>query len=118
MDAGLLMATLRITAFKGSVDSFAAALAESDIAYHQIERHGPQAAGITLEAVLTSGGWYVLAQVLVAWLGARESRRINIVTKYGTVIWLEGCSTDDVAMVLESTTHIAVIDAKPTGVAE
>jgi len=112
------MAALGITAVKGSVDSFAAALAESDIAYHQIERHRPKAAGITLEAVLTSGSWCVLAQVLVAWLEARESRRVNIVTKYGTVIWLAGYSADDVATVLESTTHIAVIDTKPTGVSE
>jgi len=58
------MAALGITAFKGSVDSCATALAESGIPYHQIERHRPRAAGSAPETALDGCGWDALAITL------------------------------------------------------
>jgi len=112
--------TLRTSAFRGGVDSFTAALAENHIPYHQIQRLSDrsEAGGMALEVVLTGSGWCMLAKVLVAWVGASKSRRINIITKVGTVIWLDGYSADDVAKALELTTHIAMIDTKPTDESE
>jgi hypothetical protein len=116
MEVGLPMTTVRINAFRGSVNSFTVALTENGIPYHQIERLGdrPDAKAMVLEVPLTGGGEDTLAEALVAWLEARDSRRANIITRGSAVIWLEGYSAVDVAKVLEMTTHIAVMDARPT----
>lgn len=113
------MTRIGISAFRGSADSFTAALAENNIPYHELDRLSdrPETGGMALEVVPNGCGLQQIAEVLVAWLDASKNRRVNLVTKYGTVIWIEDYSADDVAMVLESTTHIAVIDTKPTDVA-
>lgn len=105
---------LRATTFRDSHRSFLAALDASSIKYNQHVQlgAGPQAAGLTIEIIIT-GGWGALAVACLAWAQVRKSRKINITTKDNTVVWLEGYSADEATKILESAKQIAAIDTKP-----
>jgi len=108
------VATLRATTFRDSHRSFLKALEANSIKYNQHVQlgAGPQAAGLTIEIIIT-GGWGVLAVACLAWAHARKSRKINVTTKDNQVVWLEGYSADEAAKILESARQIAAIDTKP-----
>jgi len=71
----------------------------------------PMASGIVIEIVIT-GGWGALAVACLAWASVRKSRKINVTTKDGQAIWLEGYSAEEAEKILGAAKQIAAIDTK------
>jgi len=69
------------------------------------------ASGIVIEIVIT-GGWGALAVACLAWASVRKSRKINVTTKDGQAIWLEGYSAEEAEKILGAAKQIAAIDTK------
>ena len=104
--------TLKATTFKDSNRSFLAMLDEHEIEYNRrIHLGGPMAAGLTIEIVI-NGGWGAVAVACIAWAAIRKSRRINVTTKNGKVVWLEGYSAKEAEQILSSAQQIGVIDTE------
>lgn len=105
--------TLIATTFKDSNRSFLAVLDEHRIEYsRRIQLAEPMAAGITVEIIIT-GGWGALAVACLAWAHVRKSRKINVTTKNGNSVWLEGYSAKEAEKILESAKQIAAIETMP-----
>ncbi len=108
------MLILRATTFKDSQRSFLEVLDEHGIQYNRpaLPVGTPMASGIVIEIVIT-GGWGALAVACLAWASVRKSRKINVITKDGQAIWLEGYSAKEVAKILSLAKQMAAIDTKP-----
>lgn len=108
------MLILRATTFKDSQRSFLEVLDEHGIQYNRtaLPVGTPMASGIAIEIVIT-GGWGALAVACLAWASVRQSRKINVITKDGQAIWLEGYSAKEVAKILSSARQMAAIDITP-----
>ncbi|MDQ3563311.1 MAG: hypothetical protein M3436_03945 [Pseudomonadota bacterium] len=104
---------LKATTFKDSHRSFLEALTKGGVVYRELPPPPfPVASGITVE-ILIHGAWGALAVACIAWASARKSRKINVITKDNTALWLEGYSAKDAARILEAAKQIAAIDTKP-----
>ena len=104
--------TLKATTFKDSNRSFLAVLDEHGIEYsRRIQLAEPMGFGLTIEIVIT-GGWGALAVACLAWAYVRKSRKINVTTKDGDSVWIEGYSAKKAEKILQSAKQIAVIDTK------
>ena len=105
-----MVESLKATVFKGSGISFQEALNEHSIKFsRRIQLSEPMASGITIEIIIT-GGWGALAIACLAWAHVRKSRKINVTTKNGESIWLEGYSAEEAEKILESAKQSAVMD--------
>ena len=105
--------TLRATTFKDSDISFRDVLNEHGIKFNRRIQlsEAVTASGLTIEIIIT-GGWGALAIACLAWASVKKSRKINITTKDGKSIWLEGYSAKDAEKILDSAKSIAVIDTE------
>ncbi|MCG7649981.1 hypothetical protein [Alteromonas sp. MmMcT2-5] len=108
------MEKLRVTAFKGSSESFCEALDEAQLKHSKVFHlsESVMASGLTIEIIL-HGGFGALAVACLAWVRYKKNRRINIRTKEGTSVWLEGYSAEDATKILEQAESIAVIETGP-----
>ena len=108
------MEKLRATAFKGSSESFCEVLDEAQLKYNKVFHLSESviASGLTIEIIL-HGGFGALAVACLAWVRYKKNRRINIRTKEGTSVWLEGYSAEDATKILEQAESIAVIETGP-----
>lgn len=104
---------LKATLFKDSNLSFQTALKEHGIEFSRRIQlsEAVMASGLTIEIIIT-GGWGALAVACLAWANAKKSRKINVTTKDGCSIWLEGYSAKDAEKILESAKQISVIDTE------
>ena len=107
------MSVLRVTTFKDSQRSFLEAMDEHGFQYSRPAPPVgvPMASGIVIEIVIT-GGWGALAVACLAWASVRKSRKINVTTKDGQAIWLEGYSAEEAEKILGAAKQIAAIDTK------
>lgn len=107
------MEKLRATTFKGSSESFYEVLDEAQLKYNKVFHlsESVMASGLTIEIILT-GGYGALAVACLAWVRYKKNRRINIRTKEGTSVWLEGYSADDATKILEQAESIAAIETE------
>lgn len=110
------MTTLQVRLFKDSRDPFVQLLDEHKLAYRAREiRPGViMAAGETLELIKVVGNvaiWASLAQVIVAFIKVRSSRKVIITLRDGTAVHAEGLNQKELEKVLEQARDFAAIDA-------
>jgi len=108
------MEKIRVTTFKGSTESFCEALDEAQLKHSKVFHlsESVMASGITIEIIL-KGGFGAIAVACLAWVRYKKNRRINIRTKEGTSVWLEGYSAEDATKILEQAESIAAIEKGP-----
>lgn len=109
------MATLQVHVFKDSAVSFTSALSENGIQFSRRIQlsEAPMAAGTIIEifsAIKDATPWGALAVVVVAWLKAKNSRKVIITTKDNEIIHAEGLSIPEIERVLEKAKNIGIIE--------
>ena len=110
-------ASVRLTLFKHSSESFLAALDEAKIPHEPIRTFSsnPQGSGLIelIIALSKAMPWNAIAKVAVAWIDARKSREIIIHTVTGDSINAKGYSASEIQKILQKSTSVLVIDTKP-----
>lgn len=109
-------ASVRLTLFKHSAQSFLAALDQAAISHGPVHTFsiGPRASGFVeaITALSDAMPWNTVARVMVAWIEAKKSREIIIYTDQGTTFHAKGYSVSEVQKLLQVSTNVAVIDTK------
>lgn len=108
---------IRVHVFRDSCDPFTQLLVQHNIEYYGVALNscGPMNAGEMLEIVKTVGDaalWPSLATVIVAFIGARKSRKVMITTKDNKVFHAEGYSVEEISQILHEARSITAIDTK------
>lgn len=110
-------ASVRLTLFKHSAESFLAALDEAAISHGPVHTYSmaPQGSGLVeaITALSDAMPWNTIARVVVAWIEARKSREIIIYTEGGKTFHAKGYSASEVQKLLQASTNVAVIDTEP-----
>lgn len=111
-------ASIRVFLFNNSYGSFVQTLKEEELRYHEsgVGRPSLSASGYTIELLAAIGGVTLIpkiAEVLIAWISTRPSRKVIIQTSDKNTIRIEGYSVKEVEEILERTNTISVIDMLP-----
>lgn len=112
------VSAIRFTLFKHSNESFLAALDDAFIHHSSVMQFSgqPQASGFVemISALSDAMPWNAIAKVIISWLKARNSRRVMIHMKDGSlVIEANGYGAKDIEHLLKACAGVTVIDTQP-----
>ncbi|WDG52360.1 hypothetical protein [Pseudomonas chlororaphis] len=112
------VSAIRFTLFKNSRESFLAALDDASIHHSSVMQFSrqPQASGFVemISALSDAMPWNGIAKVIISWVEARNSRRVMIQMKDGSlIIEANGYGAKDVERLLKACAGVTVIDTLP-----
>lgn len=111
------MDAIKIQLFKDSYAPFTELLGEHDVKFSRRIQLSETilASGAAIEvisAIAQATPWGALAICVVAWMGARKSRKVILTTKDNEVIHLDGYSSKEVETLLNKAKELAIIETK------
>lgn len=108
----MTMAVLEIHVFKSSFQPVTALLREEGLNWSMKQQRSGEilASSGILEVALNASAWASIAAVLIAFIKARNGRKVIITTKEHKTIHVEGLSAKELEKLLEKTAWISAID--------
>ncbi|OLO12733.1 hypothetical protein BTW10_04610 [Chromohalobacter japonicus] len=106
------MSTLKIHVFKDSFRPVIELLDENGLSWSMREQRSGVVMGASgiIEVVLNASMWVSMAGVLIAFIKAKNGRKVIITTRDKEVIHAEGLTAKELEKVLEKAGSVAAID--------